>query len=604
MELLLQNGTVHLSQLVQLLQVSEGTVRNDLRLLEKQNELIRTHGGAVLGTRPMSQFAPQKSIATEQERALRAIQSIAKRATSLVEEGDIILLAGSPITQEMACELLPLKSLTVLTNSVQIALTLSRNPTQTVILIGGQMRSERDTLDGHTAISMLRELRVQKAFLSCDGVSAARGFADDDIASGELKMAMLACAQKVIVVTTVDRMGKSALISFATLNRIHHVVTTESAPSETLTALRAAGVQVSLCGEYITEIYADPPQGRRWRVGFANLTEKQEFAVAVRQGIERAANEHSAIDLLLADNDAEPEIALANAKGLIDARVDLVIEYQQDEQTNNVLMDLFRSAMVPVIAIDIPLPGATFFGADNYRAGRIAGDAAARWIREHWNGKLDKLVCLEQPESGPVPAARIQGQIDGLRLSIPINTDSIVRLSTRGDLEGSQLAATQALRNIPMGKHVLFIGINAHSALGALAAAETLDRQDYTAVISQNASGRIRRELVRRNPMLIGAVDFFPQNFGGKAVQLAIEILTGRPTPPAVYTDHLLITSDNISQIYPDDAHTLGSHSGVKDAHDQVSGSKTPLITAIPSATSIPSIPSIPTIRSTISTKV
>src|SRR5207253_7643479 len=67
---------------------------------------------------------------------------------------------------------------------------------------------------------------------------------------------------------------------------------------------------------------------------------------------------------------------------------------------------------ISVIAIDIPLPGATFFGADNYRAGRIAGDAAARWIREYWNGKLDKLVCLEQPESGPVPAARIQGQIE------------------------------------------------------------------------------------------------------------------------------------------------------------------------------------------------
>ncbi|HEY3289217.1 MAG TPA: DeoR/GlpR family transcriptional regulator, partial [Anaerolineae bacterium] len=466
MELLLQNGTVHLSQLVQLLQVSEGTVRNDLRLLEKQSELIRTHGGAVLGTRPPSQHSIQDTVTTEQEKVLRAIQSIARRSASLVDEGDIILMAGSPITQEMAHELLPLKSLTVLTNSVKIATTLSRNPTQTVILIGGQLRTERDTLDGHTAISMLRELRVQKAFMSCDGVSAARGFADDDIASGELKMAMLACAQKVIVVTTVDHLGKSALISFANLNRVHHIVTTENAPHETLTALRAAGVQVSLCGEYITEIYADPPQGRKWRIGFANLTEKQEFAVSVRQSIERAANENGAIDLLLADNEAQPETAIANAKGLIDAKVDLVIEYQQDEQTNNVLMDLFRSAMVPVIAIDIPLPGATFFGVDNYRAGRIAGDAAAKWIQQHWNSHLDKVVCLEQPESGLIPAARIQGQIDGLRSMIALSTDHIMRIATRGDLEGSQLAATQALRNIPLGKHVLFVGINAHSALG------------------------------------------------------------------------------------------------------------------------------------------
>ena len=112
MELLLQNGTVHLSQLVQLLQVSEGTVRNDLRLLEKQSEIIRTHGGAVLGNRPVSQFSPPKSKLAEQERSYRAIQSIAKRASSFIDEGDIILLAGSPITFEMAQELLPLKSLT------------------------------------------------------------------------------------------------------------------------------------------------------------------------------------------------------------------------------------------------------------------------------------------------------------------------------------------------------------------------------------------------------------------------------------------------------------------------------------------------------------
>jgi ribose transport system substrate-binding protein len=429
------------------------------------------------------------------------------------------------------------------------------------------MRPERDTLVGHTAVAMLHELRVQKAFVSCDCVSAVYGFGDDDISGGELKTAMLACAQKVFVLAMADRLGKPALISFAPLSQAHHLVTTENAPPEILDALRMAGVQVSLCGEYITEICADPPQGRRWRIGFANLTEKQEFAVTVRQSIERSASENGCIDLLLADNEADSGVALANARSLLDAKVDLMIEYQQDEHTNNVLMDLFRSAMVPVIAIDIPLPGATFFGADNYRAGRIAGDAAARWIREHWNGKLDRLVCLEQPESGPVPAARIQGQIDGLRSAIAVGTENIIHLSTRGDLEGSQLAATQALRNIPWGKHVLFVGINAHSALGALAAAETLDRQQHTAVISQNASGRIRRELLRHNPMLIGAVDFFPQYYGTKAIQLALEILTGRPTPPAVYTDHMLITCDNVNRVYPDD---------LKETHELVTSAKAP----------------------------
>jgi ribose transport system substrate-binding protein len=553
MELLLQGGAVRLPQLVQLLQVSEGTVRNDLRLLEKQGELIRTHGGAVIGRRASSQFAPQNAADTEREQELHEIQSIARRAAALVEEGDVILLAGGPITHEMANGLLPLKSLTVITNSLQIASVLSRNPTQTVILSGGQLRPERDTLEGHTAITMLSELHVQKAFLSCDGISAERGFTDNDIASGELKSSIFTIARKVIIVALAQQLGRNALIGVASLNAAQHLVTTDNIPLETLKAIRSAGVQVSLCGEHITELSAEQPSGRRWRIGFANLTEKQEFAVSVRQSIERAATESGNVDLLLADNAADPDTALANGKGLIDAQVDLVIEYQQDEQTNNILMDLYRSAQVPVIAIDIPMPGATFFGADNYRAGRIGGEAAARWIHAHWHGNVDKVVCLEQPESGLIPAARIQGQIDGLRTTIPFPEEHILHLSTRGDLEGSQLAATQALRSIPWGKNVLFVGINANSALGAMAAAQMLDRQDYVSVVSQNASARVRRQLLARNSMLIGAVDYFPQNYGAKAIQLALAILSGRPTPPAAYTDHILITADNIAQIYPDD---------------------------------------------------
>jgi ribose transport system substrate-binding protein len=107
-----------------------------------------------------------------------------------------------------------------------------------------------------------------------------------------------------------------------------------------------------------------------------------------------------------------------------------------------------------------------------------------------------------------------------------------------------------ALRSIPAQKHVLFVGINFNSALGGLAAAQALDRQANTAVVSQNASGRIRHELLRRNPMLIGAVDYFPQHYGARVISLALSILQGQPVPPAVYTNHALLTADNLREHY------------------------------------------------------
>jgi ribose transport system substrate-binding protein len=100
---------------------------------------------------------------------------------------------------------------------------------------------------------------------------------------------------------------------------------------------------------------------------------------------------------------------------------------------------------------------------------------------------------------------------------------------------------------------VLFIGINANSAVGALEAAEVLGRQSCTAVVSQNASRRVRGELRRNNPMLIGAVDYFPEAYGDRIMQLAVAMLNDKPVPPATYTDHALMTHANVQRFYPDD---------------------------------------------------
>lgn len=552
LQYLLQNGAASVEQLVDMFQVSEVTIRNDLRALEQQGKLIRTHGGATIG----HAFRGARSTDDGPDAAeqLEGVQRIAQRAVSLVSEGETILLVSSPLTLAMVEGLLKIRSLTVLTNSLTIASALRRNPANTVMLTGGQLRPDGDTLDGPLAVDTLGQLRVQKAFLSFDGLSTRQGLADDDIAAAQLKAAVPTQAQTIIGLGLAERVGRSALMSFADSDQIHHVITTEGASPGVMNDLRAAGVQVTVCSPRLTQIAVEAANGHRWRIGFANLNERHEFAVSVRRGIEQAVKDMRNIELIMADNAGDPEAALANAQAMLEKRLDLLIEYQQDEPTNNVIMDLCRSADIPVIAIDIPMPGATYFGADNYRVGSMAAEAAVRWIHRHWEGQVDKVVCLEQLESGSIPGSRIQAQIDKLRAAFDLTDADIIHCDTRGGLEDSELASIQALRNIPWNKRVLFTGINFNSALGSLAAADTLDRQANTAVIAQNASARIRRELFRRNRMLIGAVDFFPQHYGSKIIPLALSILEGKPVPPAIYTDHLLLTPQNVGQVYPSDA--------------------------------------------------
>jgi ribose transport system substrate-binding protein len=549
LEALRQQGEVHLGELCERFQVSEGTIRADLAALQDVGKLIRTHGGARslahLGVRLPVQH---NGMPGEQGEA----QRIAERAAELINDGDTVLLCDGEITRAMAHKMMTHRDLTVITNSLEIAYLLTQNPDCHVLLTGGQMQAQAGGLDGvlngALAIATLQNVRVAKAFIGCDGISRLQGFASNDLESAQLKAAMVQCAQSVIMLAVPQAIGRSALMSFYELvpshDRTTHLITTDAAPPNEVEVLRNSGLRVTLCGEGIVEICLDCPPEQRFRVGFANLNEREEFAIAVRRSLEQAAQASNRIELLVADNDNDPRTALSNARKMIEAGVKLFIEYQQDELTNQTILDMFRTANIPVIAVDIPAIGATFFGADNYRAGRMAGEAAARYIKRHWQGKLDKVVVLEQTVSGPLPAARIQGQIDVLHAELEMTERQILRYDTHGDLKESRKAAMQALHNIPWGKRVLFIGINAASAMGALQAVEALERQRDTAVVSQNISQGIRQELEKQNPVLIGAVDYFPEEYGQKLVRIALDIMDGASVPPAVHTNHALVANE------------------------------------------------------------
>lgn len=555
LETLNQQGEVHLGELCEQFQVSEGTIRSDLAAMQTDGKLIRTHGGARslahLGAR-----APLISTqAVEAGSVVADVQRIAERAAELVSDGDTILLCEGEITRAMAARLLARRRLTVLTNSLEIALQLTQHPGCTVLMTGGQLGSAAasegsgvGTLGGSLAMATLQNVRVDKAFIACDGITSAQGFGSNDLESAQLKGAMVQCAQTVVILAMPAAVGRAGLTTFFDIGSADqhstHLITTSTADGPEAAALRSSGLRVTLCGDGLVRICQDCPPEQRWRVGFANLNEREEFAIAVRRGLESAAQQSERVELLVADNDGDTRMALTNVRRMLESGIDLLIEYQVDELTNQTIMDMCRTANVPVIAVDIPAVGATFFGADNYRAGRMAGEAAARWIRRHWQGRIDKVVVLEQRVSGSLPAARIQGQLDVLEAELGVSDKHIVRFDTHGDLKESRKAAMQALHAIPWGKRVLFIGINAASAMGALQAVEALERQRDTIVVSQNINQGIRQEIERRNPVLIGAVDYFPEEYGTKLLRLVVDLLEGVGVPPAVHTNHALVVSD------------------------------------------------------------
>ena len=153
---------------------------------------------------------------------------------------------------------------------------------------------------------------------------------------------------------------------------------------------------------------------KRYRIGYASQGQNSSFGEEVQRGLVRAA-ERERLELIVVDNRYQPKIALKNAELLIRDSVDLVIEFQTDEAMAPAIAARYHEAKIPLIAIDIPHPGATYFGANNYEAGLLAGRYLGKWARQIWNGQADEILLVELARAGSLPASRIRGAVAGIR---------------------------------------------------------------------------------------------------------------------------------------------------------------------------------------------
>src|SRR6202011_299448 len=130
---------------------------------------------------------------------------------------------------------------------------------------------------------------------------------------------------------------------------------------------------------------------RRYRIGYAAQGQNSSFPHEVHTGLLSAAAREQ-IELIVVDNRYQPNIALKSAEHLIREKVDLVIEFQTDEAIAPIIASLYHEANIPMIAIDIPHPGATYFGANNYEAGLLAGRYLGRGVKEHGQSEVDEML--------------------------------------------------------------------------------------------------------------------------------------------------------------------------------------------------------------------
>ncbi|WP_264466192.1 DeoR/GlpR family DNA-binding transcription regulator [Pengzhenrongella sicca] len=240
LSLLDADGSVSLGALTHELGVSAATVRRDLADMEDQGLLVRTHGGARLRL-ALVEVPVRLRDSQSREAKLR----IARRAAELLPGGRYsVALSGGTTTAEVARVLAVRPELAIITNSLTTAMAIASRPNLKVIITGGVVRSSSFEAVGALAENTFNSINVGTAILGTDGISAEGGATTHDETEARTNHAMVAHAQRVMVVADGSKVGRLTLAKMADLGEIHVLVTDSTADQEELERIAAAGVEI------------------------------------------------------------------------------------------------------------------------------------------------------------------------------------------------------------------------------------------------------------------------------------------------------------------------------------------------------------------------
>ncbi|NUR07768.1 MAG: DeoR/GlpR transcriptional regulator [Nocardioidaceae bacterium] len=244
LERLSSRSSVEVADLADELGVSQASVRRDLQLLESQQLLTRTHGGAVASG--VLYELPMRYRGGQHHEAKRAI---AKCAVSLLgPEVTSVGLNGGSTTTEVARALASHTGLRVVTNALNIAAELAVRSHIELVVCGGSARSESYELVGPLAELTLRNINLDVAVIGVDGVSVAAGLTTHHEVEAQTNRFLLGTAERVVVVADASKIGRRGFARISEIHAVHDLVTDAAAADRDVTALERAGVRVHVAG--------------------------------------------------------------------------------------------------------------------------------------------------------------------------------------------------------------------------------------------------------------------------------------------------------------------------------------------------------------------
>ncbi|HEX8024541.1 DeoR/GlpR family DNA-binding transcription regulator [Mucilaginibacter sp.] len=236
------DGFVNVQDLSNQLNVSEVTIRKDLKLLEDKNLLFRTHGGAIK-TNPYTNDRP---VAEKEKLNGPEKNKIAAEAAVRIDTNDSVIIASGTTMLALARAMQPNRHLTVVTAALPVALELLQHPQVDIVQLGGQMRNTSSSVTGNYAELMLDDMLCGVLFLGVDGIDPEIGLTTTNLSEARLNQKMINAAQTTIVLADSTKFGKRGLAKICSLDQINEIITDSGISPAMLNMLEEKGVKVTV----------------------------------------------------------------------------------------------------------------------------------------------------------------------------------------------------------------------------------------------------------------------------------------------------------------------------------------------------------------------
>jgi len=222
MQYLNEREIASIDELCKEFDISKSTVRRDIDELETQGIIKKVYGGVVLVKKEENNVVP---ISVREINLIEEKNKIAKVAADMINDNDVVIIDAGSTTVQMIKFLGAKKNITIITNSISVINDAMPYEELNIILTGGNLLRDTNSLVGIDAINIIKSLNARIAFIGATGISLTRGISNSSMIEAEIKKTMIRSADKIILMVDNTKFDVASLVTFAELDYIDEIIT-------------------------------------------------------------------------------------------------------------------------------------------------------------------------------------------------------------------------------------------------------------------------------------------------------------------------------------------------------------------------------------------